>query len=329
MREGLSFSDYFDDSIPPEVKPLPPVMPSLEEDDRTYDDYPNRAKDLYKGLWENVGEELLNSSKHLWLDKDGKFHDSEGCHEGWAQDYLLQNNIPRENNDTYETMFKLGFMRVYVNSDTAKKQITFRYGYEGDKNYKGTFIGSPTRKQMSALKDAAIEIGYSLYDLTKQKDIELNENTGNKSLFILENMMPNDTDVFKSHLAQLFAYLQKELKLKTIPKVKLVSDEKNAEKVLGKTAYYDPSTKTIVLFITNRHMKDILRSFSHECVHFWDHERGVLNDENSDHNDPQYAQHNEILRKAEMRAYLLGNMIFRDFEDQKKAKDKKSGKKGV
>ena len=81
--------------------------------------------------------------------------------------------------------------------------------------------------------------------------------------------MPDNMDTFKSHLAQLFDYLQKKLQLKTVPKVKLLSDEKNADKVLGKTAYYNPDEKLVVLYITNRHQKDILRSFAHEIIHHW------------------------------------------------------------
>ena len=57
--------------------------------------------------------------------------------------------------------------------------------------------------------------------------------------------MPDNMDTFKSHLAQLFDYLQKKLQLKTVPKVKLLSDEKNADKVLGKTAYYNQDEKII------------------------------------------------------------------------------------
>ena len=45
--------------------------------------------------------------------------------------------------------------------------------------------------------------------------------------------------------------------------------------------------------------------------------------------DPQYAQNDPWLRQMEKQAYLLGNILFRDWEDQKKAKDRKSGKKMV
>ena len=111
--------------------------------------------------------------------------------------------------------------------------------------------------------------------------------------------MPDDIDTFKSHLAQLFAHLQKELKLKTVPKVRLLSDEKNADKVLGKTAYYDPDTTTVNLYVTNRHQKDILRSFAHETVHHWQHENEQLQTTSRNKGrtgeDPQYAQHNPWL----------------------------------
>lgn len=203
FKEGLSFSDYFDDSIPYEVKPVPSLKPMQE------DDYPIQAKDLFKGLWED-------------------------------------NEIP------------------------------------------------------------------------------------SKDKLFIEHMMPQDMDTFKAHLAELFAYLKQELQLKSTPKVKLTEDEKNASKVLGKTAYYDPSNQLIVLFVTNRHQKDILRSFSHEVIHHWQHENEKLqtpDKTNEGGRDPQYAQNNPWLRQMEKQAYLLGNILFRDWEDQKKAKDRKSGKK--
>ena len=179
-----------------------------------------------------------------------------------------------------------------------------------------------------------------IWDDTTNRPIELQEEKGGKSLFI-ESMMPEDIDTFKSHLAQLFSYLQKELQLRTVPKVKLVSDDKNAAKVLGKTAYYEPETKTVVLYITHRHQKDILRSFAHEVIHHWQHENERLQTSSKGGTkegqgespkatqDPQYAQKDPWLRQMEKQAYLLGNIIFRDWEDQKKAKDRKSQKKMV
>jgi len=89
------------------------------------------------------------------------------------------------------------------------------------------------------------------------------------------------------------------------------------------------------LYVTDRHQKDILRSFAHETVHHWQHENEKLQTSKTkgkttgESEDPQYAQHNPWLRQMEKQAYLLGNILFRDWEDQKKAKDRKSGKKMV
>ena len=143
-------------------------------------------------------------------------------------------------------------------------------------------------------------------------------------------MKPEQMEEFKSSLGQLYAYQKKQLKLKTDPSVHLISDEVNARKLLGRTGYYDPDKKKICLYITGRHPKDILRSFAHEVIHHWQHENKQL--EKSEkregvNSDPQYAQNDPWLRQMEKQAYLLGNMMFRDWEDGKKAKDRKSGKK--
>ena len=97
------------------------------------------------------------------------------------------------------------------------------------------------------------------------------------------------------------------------PKLILKKDKENAEKLFGRTAHYDPGNQTIVIFITNRHPKDILRSFCHELIHHVQNERGDLN--LGDASSPTYAQDDKHMRKMEMEAYLKGNLLLRDFED--------------
>lgn len=144
-------------------------------------------------------------------------------------------------------------------------------------------------------------------------------------------MKPEKKEEFKLHLAELFQYLQRELKLKSVPKVFLDEDSKNADKMLGKTGYYDPKKKEIHLYITERHPKDILRSFSHEVIHHWQHEHEQLEKHTNEvgESDPKYAQNNPWLRQMEKQAYLLGNIMFRDWEDEKKNSDRQSQKKMV
>jgi hypothetical protein len=128
--------------------------------------------------------------------------------------------------------------------------------------------------------------------------------------------MDISNEQLKQQAGKLLKYMMERLEIKS-PPVRLVlkQSEENAKQPWAYTGNYEPETKTITLFITNRHHVDILRSFSHEVIHHWQNERGQLQNRDELANDPQYAQKDEHMRKMEKQAYLLGNIIFRDFED--------------
>jgi hypothetical protein len=108
-------------------------------------------------------------------------------------------------------------------------------------------------------------------------------------------------------------FAQKNMGFKKPPVLNLVSDKNNADKSLGKTAFYDPQSVAVTIYTDNRHTKDILRSLAHELVHHTQNENGMLND--SGYHGAGYAQKNKSLRQSEKEAYLKGNMCFRDWED--------------
>ena len=103
----------------------------------------------------------------------------------------------------------------------------------------------------------------------------------------------------------------------SFPPIYLMSDKRNSEKALGKTAYYSPETYSVSVYVDGRHTKDILRSIAHELVHHRQNEKGRF-DNLETIGSPGYAQDDQYLRKMEEEAYLLGNMCFRDWEDQYK-----------
>lgn len=122
------------------------------------------------------------------------------------------------------------------------------------------------------------------------------------------------TPDFTEKLSLLLAYFVKHLQVKTPPSsIRFIDNKKNAEDIFGFTGHYDNNTREIVVYITERHPKDVLRSLSHEIIHCWQDEHGKLYNHST--GDPQYAQHDPQLRKMEMQAYLLGNILFRDFCD--------------
>ena len=117
----------------------------------------------------------------------------------------------------------------------------------------------------------------------------------------------------KEALSEIFKTAKEKFDIQNTPKLILKQDEENAQGIFGKTAYYNPSDMSIVLYITNRHPKDICRSFAHELIHHHQNERGDL--EMGDASSPTYAQDDKHMRKMEMEAYLKGNLLLRDFED--------------
>jgi hypothetical protein len=98
----------------------------------------------------------------------------------------------------------------------------------------------------------------------------------------------------------------------------LKEDKQNASLPWAYTGHYNPADKSITVFVTNRHPVDILRTLAHEMIHHWQNENGELTQKSETEQSATYAQDDPHLRKMEKQAYLLGNMMFRDFEDQER-----------
>ena len=106
------------------------------------------------------------------------------------------------------------------------------------------------------------------------------------------------------------------LDLKPYPKIKFIdNDVKNAENLLGRTAYYDPNQQLVALYTMGRHPKDILRSYAHELVHHHQNLNNTL-----DHSQTTNTNEDGDLDKIEREAYETGNILFRNWEDSIKNK---------
>ena len=129
-------------------------------------------------------------------------------------------------------------------------------------------------------------------------------------------------DYIKPLIGSLASFAKKRMGFQHPPRLFLKQDLENGNKALGRTAYYDPQEQSVTLYITARHPKDILRSFSHELVHHTQNLRGDLSPEKIGMMTKNYAQDNDHMRNMEKEAYLQGNMCFRDWEDTIEDKDK-------
>jgi hypothetical protein len=105
--------------------------------------------------------------------------------------------------------------------------------------------------------------------------------------------------------------VSKDMNIRPLPKVKFVDDDiENSQNFFGKTAYYNPTEKSIILYTYGRHPKDVMRSFSHEMIHHMQNCEGRLdNISTTDINE------NDYLYELEKEANTLGTMTFREWTD--------------
>jgi hypothetical protein len=93
--------------------------------------------------------------------------------------------------------------------------------------------------------------------------------------------------------------------------VKFVNDDaENAKNFFGKTAYYNPNERVIVLYTMNRHPKDVMRSYAHEMIHHMQNCDGRLEGITT-----QNTNEEGDLPEIEREAYEKGNMTFRNWTD--------------
>jgi len=119
--------------------------------------------------------------------------------------------------------------------------------------------------------------------------------------------------------------LDKGMNIEPLPNLEFVDgDSENAREFLGKTAYYDPNSKTIVLYTEGRHPKDIARSYAHEMVHHTQNLEDRLGNITTTN-----TQEDDNLNDIEAEANLKGTMTFRNWTDsldEKQGFDPKLGK---
>tara|TARA_R110002060_G_scaffold14350_1_gene20091 strand:+ start:352 stop:1542 length:1191 start_codon:yes stop_codon:yes gene_type:complete len=124
-------------------------------------------------------------------------------------------------------------------------------------------------------------------------------------------------------MQSLYRFAKENLAFKPDASIAILKDNINANNPLGKTAYYDPANHKISLYTQGRHVKDVMRSLSHELVHHAQNCRGDF--DGGIATVDGYAQEDGHLREMEREAYETGNLIFRDWEDGLKAETNNGG----
>jgi hypothetical protein len=105
--------------------------------------------------------------------------------------------------------------------------------------------------------------------------------------------------------------IDKGYNIEPLPTLEFIDgDTENARDFFGKTAYYDPINKVIVLYTEGRHPKDIARSYAHEMIHHIQNLEGRLEGISTTN-----TQEDDYLNDIEAEANLKGTMTFRNWTD--------------
>jgi hypothetical protein len=128
--------------------------------------------------------------------------------------------------------------------------------------------------------------------------------------------LTHNNSSFKDLAYQLYKHMSDKYEvLKNDKPQFIINNKQQSNHILGPTANYNPTNKTITIYTFGRHPKDILRSFAHEVIHHVQNCEGRLTG-GATHEG--YALDDPMMSEIEREAYEQGNMCFREFEDQYK-----------
>jgi hypothetical protein len=116
-------------------------------------------------------------------------------------------------------------------------------------------------------------------------------------------------------IGKIVSYLRERgLEVDPLPDIILDDSPNSDDDLFIKTGYYDPNDNKLVLFIDNRHIKDILRTFCHEMVH---RNQNLVDPEGFASNASDLPlEQDPNLKRLESEAFLNGNLLFRGFTEQ-------------
>ena len=185
------------------------------------------------------------------------------------------------------------FQTIVIKTDEGKDRVS-------GTNTRNALIGGNKEKFQTYLPtELSDEDKEKVWDILQKTP--LNENYAEPSKFDYPKQLKSLTEFM----------LDKGMNIKPLPKVKFVEDDvENAKNFLGKTAYYDPYKRVIVLYTMDRHPKDVMRSFAHEMIH---HMQNC--DDRLGNITTQDTNEDGDLPEIEKEAYEKGNMTFRNWTD--------------
>ena len=202
----------------------------------------------------------------------------------------------------------------------SKEPLTFEEKTKLDKNFKDILKISSLAVTFPFIRVTGTSLLRFLINKISQGNVDILPSSFSKKVineliikYDLQEIYaePSEHDYPKLIKSLTEYMLDKGMNIRPLPKVRFVEDDvENARNFFGKTAYYDPSNRVVVLYTMERHPKDVMRSFAHEMIHHMqncDDRLGNITTQNTNEEGD--------LPEIEREAYEKGNMTFRNWTD--------------
>ena len=305
------------------------IMPLLEDESQeTIAIYPGKFKPPHIGHFE-VAKQLLNNADKIIIaisDKEVEGISAKQSKAVWElyntlldgklDIKIIQGSPVKYVLDTIEAHQNVHYIAVYGKGEESRYR-----GIGKDSRYMNAeiFDGGTSENEEGNINASDLRVALAnSEDISKFLPKGITPDQYEKALgmdeVVNESTVQSPSD-FKEALKSLTKYMiDQGMNIKPLPRVISISnDSKNAESILGKTAYYNPNNCSITLYTLNRHPKDILRSYAHEMIHrIQDNEGRLKNVATTNTNE------DSDLLELEKEAYLNGNITFRNWEDSLK-----------
>ena len=278
---------------------------------RSYQDIPDlrrvttfKSRENVKGLamTNPSDEESLRASNLRKAVLSGDFHD--------AADYF-----PDEV-DGKDVLRILKLLKTSIIAEAMKDKVEgiFEAWFDSKESLEEGSSGVPVRQNTPVpSKDRAdlADLYQKLHDVIDTSKYTLSFFQKYIHIKIKDEDTPRGFD-YTPYMSSILEYMIDEgMKITPLPEIKIRRDEAEAANFFGKTAYYNPNDKEVVLYVEGRHPKDIMRSFTHEMVHHMQNLEGRLGVRTTTN-----TNEDDQLVEIEKEAYLKGNITFRNWEDK-------------
>jgi len=282
---------------------------------RTYQDIPDlrrvstfKSRENVKGLamTNPSNDPNLRASNLRAAILNGDFHD--------AADFF-----PDEV-DGKDVLRILNMLKTSIIAEAMKEKVEgiFEAWFDNKENLKEGSSGVPTRQNTPLPSEDRADLAdlyQKLHDVIDTDKYTLSFLQKYIHIKLKDEETPRGFD-YTPYMSSILEYMIDEgMKILPLPEVKIRRDIDESENFFGKTAYYDPNQKEVVLYVEGRHPKDVMRSFTHEMIHHIQNVEGRLGGIGTTN-----TNEDDHLKEIEKEAYLTGNITFRNWEDYHKNK---------